>query len=97
MLFHLINRYLILRMSKITDLIDVMVFETVVGFALNVPLFYGVSSIIFLAVREDAHNFAYYIPSILCLIVWFMSVQNPCDVYQKIIDCLVNHFLKEPK
>ena len=96
-IFHNINRYLVFRMSKMTDLLDVLVFETCVGFALNIPLFYGVSSIVFLSLRGDASNFAYYIPSILCIILWFLSVQNPFDLYQKIVDKLIDIFLKEHK
>ena len=41
-------------MSKIPDLINVWVFDTVTKFALNVPLFYGISSILFLYLRDDA-------------------------------------------
>ena len=51
--FHLINKYLILRMSKIPDMIDFLVFETCVGYALNFPLLYGLGSIIFLHLRDD--------------------------------------------
>ena len=36
-------------------------------------------------------------PSILCLVLWFMSVQNPFDLYQKLVVCLVDKFLKENK
>ena len=93
--FHLINRYMILRMSKIPDLLDVMIFETCIKFALNIPCLYGVSSIFFLALRGDAKNFAYYIPSILCLIVWLISVVNPCNICQSIVDCLVETFIKK--
>ena len=84
-LFHLINKYMILRMSKIPDMIDFLVFETVVGYALNIPLLYGIGSIIFLSLRGDAPNFGYYIPSIICIIVWFLSVQSPFGLYKKII------------
>ena len=83
-LFHLINKYLIFRMCKITDLLDVNIFETVVGFALNIPCIYGLSSILFLYLKEDAKNFSYYLPSILCLVVWFLSVQSPFGLYHKL-------------
>ena len=88
-LFHLINRYLILRMSKIPDMVDFLVFETVIGYALNFPLLYGMGSIIFLNLRGDAPNFGYYVPSILCIIVWFFSVQSPLGIHRKIVDCLM--------
>ena len=52
--FHIMNRYVVFRMSKITDLLDINVFETVVGFAMNIPLIYGVASIVFLYIRGDA-------------------------------------------
>ena len=54
MFFHLINKYLILRMSKIPDMIDFLVFETCVSYALNFPLLCGLGSIIFLNLRGDA-------------------------------------------
>ena len=47
--FHLVNKYLLMRMSKIPDIFDVNIFETVIGFALNVPLGYGIATIIFLS------------------------------------------------
>ena len=90
--FHFINRYLIFRMCKITDLLDINIFETVVGFALNIPMIYGVSSIVFLYIRGDAHNFSYYVPSILCLVFWLITFQNPCDVCHKTTDLLISLF-----
>ncbi len=95
--FHLINRYLILRMSKITDMIDFLVFETCVGYALNFPLLYGTGSIIFLFLRDDAPNFGYYVPSILCIIIWFFSVQSPFGFYRRFVDCLMKCFYGEEK
>ena len=50
-LFHLINRYIILKRCKIPDLIDFVVFETCCGFAMNVPLLYAVGSIMLLILR----------------------------------------------
>ena len=88
--FHFINRHLVLRMSKIPDMIDFLVFETCVGYALNFPLLYGLGSIIFLNLRGDAPNFGYYVPSILCIIIWFISVQSPFGIHRKIVDCLIN-------
>lgn len=90
MLFHLINRYLLLRMSKIPDLIDYLVFETCVGYAMNFPLLYGVGSIVFINLRNDAPNFGYYVPSILCIVVWFIAVQSPFGICR----CIVGTFMK---
>ena len=52
--FYLINKYLLLRSSKIPDMFDESVFETIIGFTLNIPLFHGFSSILFLNLRGDA-------------------------------------------
>ena len=92
LLFHNENRYLILRMCKITDLLDISVFETVVGFALNIPLLYGVASIVFLKIRGDASNFSYYVPSMLCILVWFLSIQSPFDFHGRLVNCLIKTF-----
>lgn len=51
--FYLVNKYRVLRMCKIPDFLDENVFETIVGFTLNIPLFYGVSAILFLSLREE--------------------------------------------
>ena len=72
-------------MSKITDLLDINVFETVVGFASNIPLIYGVASIVFLNIRGDAESPAYYIPSIFCIIVWVFFVENLFGIPAKIV------------
>ena len=88
-LFHFINKYLILRMSKIPVMIDFLAFETCIGFALNFPLLYGLGSILFLSLRNDAPNFGYYVPSILCIVVWFLSVQSPFGIHKKIVDCIM--------
>ena len=96
-LFHLMNRHIVFKMSKVTDLIDINVFETVVGFSLNVPVIYGISSILFLNLREDADDFSFYVPSILCLVIWFLSVQSPFNLYSKLINCLVTNIFKRKK
>lgn len=96
-LFHNMNRYIVFRMSKITDLLDISVFETIAGFALNIPLFYGVSSIVFLKIRGDAVDFSYYVPSILCIVIWFFSVQSPFNLYSKFVNWLIKYFELHPE
>ena len=90
-LFFLINKYLVLRMSKITDLIDITVFQHVATLTLNIPLLYSIGSIIFLALSPTDYNFGFYVPSILCLIIWFLSVQSPFNLYTKLLDCIINY------
>ena len=94
-LFHLINRYLILKMCKIPDMLDLLIYETCIGYAQNIPALYGVSSILFMAIRNDAVNFTYYIPSIMCLILWFISVENPFGLYHRLAECMISTFIKE--
>jgi hypothetical protein len=83
-------------MSKIPDMIDFLVFESVVEYALNFPLLYGVGSIVFLSLRDDAPNFGYYVPSIVCVIVWFLSVQSPFGMCRKIVETLIDCLEKKP-
>lgn len=93
-LFHLMNRHLVFRVGKIPDLLDINIFETVTGLALNIPLLYAISSVVFLKLNGDAENFGYYVPSILCFLVWFMSVESPVNIYSWLITWITNTFFK---
>ena len=92
-LFFLINKYLVLRMSKITDLIDITVFHHVANLTLNISLLYGVGSITFLALSETEYEFGFYVPSILCIVVWFLSIQSPFNLFSRLVDCIIKRFI----
>ena len=96
-LFHFMNRFLVFKMSKMTDLLEMSIFETVVGFSLNIPLIYGISSAFFLKIRGDDHHPTYYIPSILCVVVWVLSVHSPFNIYRKVINWLVSNLFERNK
>lgn len=49
-LFFLMNKYIVIQMSKMTDLLDITVFHHISTLALNIPFVYGIGSIVFLAV-----------------------------------------------
>lgn len=83
LIFYLLNRYLILRVCKIPDLIDFLVFEQAIYFSFNFPLLYGIGSITFTALRGDALNFGFYLPSIICIIIWFLTVHSPFNICRK--------------
>ena len=57
---------------------------------MNFSLLYGVGSIVFINLRGDAPNFGYYVPSILCIVVWFFAVQSPFGICR----CIVGSFMK---
>ena len=50
--FYFLNRHMLLRMCKIPDLLDFFVFETVIIYAMNVPLFYATGSFVLIFIRE---------------------------------------------
>jgi hypothetical protein len=71
------------------DLIDYFIFENVILYALNIPLFYALGSITFLALRGQGATFPYYIPSIVCLVIWLVMSQNPFGIGKVVTKCLV--------
>ena len=95
-LFHLINKYLIIKRCKIPDLLDISIFKLCTRFAANIPLLYGVASILFIALRGDARDFSYYVPSILCIILWIINSINPRSIRNRIGVCLIEFFHKKP-
>ena len=57
---------------------------------MNVPLLYGTGSLFLLGLSQYPPNAAYYIPSIFCIIIWFISILNPCGIISKITSCCVS-------
>ena len=89
-LFRLTNRWLLLRVCKIPDMIDYLIFEICIGYAMNVPLLYGTGSLFLLGLSGYAPSPTYYLPSIICIIIWFISIVNPCSFLTKITSCCRN-------
>jgi hypothetical protein len=85
--FYLANRHMLLRMCKMPDLIDYFIFENVILYALNIPLFYALGSITFLELRGE--NWVMFVPSWLCLVIWFMASQNPFNVARALTKAIV--------
>lgn len=54
---------------------------------MNVPLLYGVGSLFLLGLSGYAPNNTYYIPSIVCIIIWFISIANPCSILSRMTSC----------
>ena len=51
---------------------------------MNVPLIYGTGSLFLLALSGYAPTNYYFIPSIVCIIIWFISIANPCSLLSRI-------------
>ena len=83
-LFHLINKYLVMKRCKIPALLDVSIFKLCTKFSANIPVLYGVGSIIFLALRDKDQDFHYFLPSTLCILVWLINMFNPCMCRHKL-------------
>ena len=83
--FYFVNRHLLLRMCKIPDLLSFFIFETVILYAMNVPLFYAVGSIVLTYANHPNESAVYAIPNIIIIVIWFISSQNPFGFFQKMV------------
>ena len=90
--FFLVQKYLLLRRCKIPSLVDFLIFETCISKMKYIPFFYGLGSLTFVILIEENPHPLYYIPSCLCLVLWFIYVQNPkkiCNTLNKaLISCI---------
>ena len=84
-----------MKRCKIPDLLDISIFKLCTRFAANIPLLYGIASILFVALRGDAKNFSYFVPSILCIILWLINIINPWSYRNKLGICLIEFFNKK--
>ena len=83
--FYFVNRHLLLRMCKVPDLLNFFVFETVIIYAMNVPLFYAAGSLVLIYLNNPNESLLYIIPSVIIFFIWFFSSQNPFGVFQKMV------------
>lgn len=87
------HKYLLLRRYKIPELVDFIIFENCCSYLQHVPLIYAVGSLTFMYLtQEDTPSAAFnldYIPSILCLIMWFFCTMNPFSILNKLTKLIV--------
>ena len=87
------HKYLLLRRYKIPELVDFIIFENCCSYLQHVPLIYAAGSLTFMYLTSQdgtAGGFNLdYIPSILCLVMWFFCTMNPFSVLNKLTKVIV--------
>ena len=92
-LFFFVMKYMLFRRCKIPELTNVQVYQFAM-FAISYgAVFYGVGSLFFLIIDEKVdlnQNISFCIPSVLCLLIWFLANLNVCNVSESINNLVLN-------
>lgn len=94
MSIYLIQKYLLLRRSKIPELFDFIIFETSCSYLQHVPLIYGLGSTMFMTILGTGGNKLNYIPSFLCLGIWLINLIDPFSILKRFIKYIASCLLK---
>lgn len=92
-IFFFIMKYMLFRRCKIPELTNVQVFQFAM-FAISYgAVFYGVGSMFFLIIDDNLiikDSIHLLVPSILCIILWFLTSLNVFNVSDAINNFLIN-------
>ena len=86
--FNLMIRHLLLRQCKLPYMVNFFVFETVISYAMNVPLFYAMGSLFHIYMRAENTQILNVFPSFICIFIWFVSSQNPFGLFKNFVTWL---------
>ena len=90
-LFYWVCKIRLLKICKIPDLLDKLVFESVIYLVMLAPIFYGVGSIYnsYVSHRLNPNiNFS-FVPAAICVGLGVLNYFNPCDMFQKMVKALM--------
>lgn len=89
-LFFIIMKYLLYNRCKILELTNTDVFHSAIFFSNCAAAYYAVGSIFFYII-DDSCDFSVtiLIPSIVCLVVWFLSNVNICNIFTTLTETII--------
>ena len=94
-IFYWMIRHLLLRQCKLPYIVDFFVFETVIAYAMNIPLVYAAGSLFHIYMRGENLTPVHTLPSFICIIIWFLSSQNPFGIFKRLTSFLEKKLMKK--
>jgi hypothetical protein len=93
-LFYWVNKVKLLRMCKIPEITEILIFETALAQAAIIPIIYGSGSIVlsYIEYTENQSLPLDYTPAIICISIGLFSFFNPGDILNKVVSWFLVKF-----